>query len=254
MPTFVESEQVIQPCTEMWADPAVMAVAFPDFPEDSLTQAAVDATWLLWRLTGERFHGPQAWVEDYDISRGDTTRVELRQFPVAHVYDVGVVDLCDVESTGVPTTGVSDTTALSNWCYLGHSLLRVDADTTNVLGFTGCSTQRTVRVRYTTGNNLPPGAGRATLRLATEYAKLMNGRPCGLPDRITTVSRQNVSWTVLDPQDFLDRQRTGIGPVDAWLAASNRAGWTQVRDPLTWHKLVYSTLVGCGTDAGDAFL
>ena len=44
---------------------------------------------------------------------------------------------------------------------------------------------------------------------------------CVLPQRVTPISRQGVSWTLLDPQDFLDNGRTGIYHVDLFLRTVN---------------------------------
>ena len=41
------------------------------------------------------------------------------------------------------------------------------------------------------------------------------------PQRVTQVSRQGMSWTLLDPQDFLDKGRTGIYQVDLFLSTVN---------------------------------
>lgn len=47
---------------------------------------------------------------------------------------------------------------------------------------------------------------------------------CRLPQRVQTITRQGVSMTLLDPQDFLDHGRTGIYLVDLWLKAVNPDG------------------------------
>jgi hypothetical protein len=104
-----------------------------------------------------------------------------------------------------------------------------------------------IRVHYTTANNLPPGSDRAAYRLAEEYVKAFLGQECALPERITSISRQGATWTILDPQDFLQDGLTGIGPVDQWLAQVGlRSRWASLVDPLRSVPLVSSTLVGCG--------
>ena len=49
------------------------------------------------------------------------------------------------------------------------------------------------------------------------------GGDCSLPERVTSVSRQGMSWTLLDPQDFLESGRTGIYEIDLMLASLNPA-------------------------------
>lgn len=45
---------------------------------------------------------------------------------------------------------------------------------------------------------------------------------CKLPERVTSVSRQGVSWTVIDTQEFLDKGLTGVYEVDLAIS-SNKA-------------------------------
>jgi hypothetical protein len=62
----------------------------------------------------------------------------------------------------------------------------------------------------------------AARRLAIEFVKLWEGdEECALPQRITSVSRQGVSYTILDQQDFLDELRTGIYEIDLYLKTAN---------------------------------
>lgn len=78
-----------------------------------------------------------------------------------------------------------------------------------------------VEVTYTYGTP-PPTAGRRAARLlANELSKGWSGEDCMLPDRVTSVTRQGVSITVLDKQDFLEKTRTGIYEVDLFLRAVN---------------------------------
>lgn len=61
--------------------------------------------------------------------------------------------------------------------------------------------------------------------LACELGKSITpGCKCTLPDRVTTITRQQMTMTVLDPQDFLDNGRTGLYLVDLFLKAVNPAG------------------------------
>ena len=57
----------------------------------------------------------------------------------------------------------------------------------------------------------------------TDYSYGWSGREdeCTLPERVTSVTRQNVSWTLLDNQDFIDELKTGIYTVDLFLKSVN---------------------------------
>jgi hypothetical protein len=241
MVTIVTPAIYDNPCAEVWFDPSLLNTPDPDLAE----QAAVAATWALWTLSGERFHGEQCWVEDYRTVAGYCT-IQLRQWPVTEVSYVSVVDMCD---TPIAATGLG--TVVEGWCNRGGGEVRVccGGGYSSTWGFAGCNcgSGRVVRVHYKTGNNLPPGADRAALRLADEYVLAATGGDCQLPERITSVTRQGVSWTILDPQDFLADGLSGIGPIDQWLAQVGlRSRWASFTDPLRSVPLVASTVVGCG--------
>jgi hypothetical protein len=81
-----------------------------------------------------------------------------------------------------------------------------------------------VDVTYTAGvDTIPPPVMAAIDTLACEMDKADAGEACSLPQRVTSVSRQGVSWTILDPQDFLTEGRTGLYAVDLVLSAYNRS-------------------------------
>jgi hypothetical protein len=82
-----------------------------------------------------------------------------------------------------------------------------------------------VEVTYSYGT-APPALGRiAAKALADQYLLAMAGDDeCALPQRVTQISRQGMSWTLLDPQEFLDKGRTGIYQVDLFLATVNPDG------------------------------
>lgn len=77
-------------------------------------------------------------------------------------------------------------------------------------------------VTYTYGSP-PPSSGRAAARLlAMELVKLFeDDDSCALPQRVTSVVRQGVTYTVLDQQDFIDELRTGLYMVDLFLKSVN---------------------------------
>lgn len=238
MVTVVTPAIYDNPCAEVWVDPGTLSQPDLDISE----QAAISATFALWTLTGERFHGPQCWVEDYRTIRGFCT-IKLRKGPVEEVVSVSRVNLCD---TPVDRTAIG--TPIDGWCYRGADEIRICCS--GSFGACGCSDDGSVvRVHYRTANNLPAGADLAAMRLAEEYLKAYQGQKCSLPERVTSVSRQGASWTILDPQDFLSDGLTGIGPIDQWLAQVGlRSRWATFIDPLRSVPLVSSTLYGCGDD------
>lgn len=79
-------------------------------------------------------------------------------------------------------------------------------------------------VAYVQGQPVPAGGLYAAGQLACELYKAMMGKACALPQRVTEISREGVSMTVLDPAEFLDKGRTGISAVDLWIASVNPYG------------------------------
>ncbi|MFR9675846.1 hypothetical protein [Streptomyces sp. TR02-1] len=81
-------------------------------------------------------------------------------------------------------------------------------------------------VRYLRGRPIPPGGVRAVSVLACEYYKqcAQNGKGCKLPQRVTSVEREGLTYTLTDPMEFLDRGRVGLAEVDQWLSQVNPHG------------------------------
>ena len=84
-------------------------------------------------------------------------------------------------------------------------------------------------VTYDRGTLIPPAVQAAFEQLACEYAKACVGAPCGLPPRVTNLTRQGVSVTVeqvtdTDPNGVI---RTGIKAVDDVIKAVNPYGLTE---------------------------
>ena len=113
----------------------------------------------------------------------------------------------------------------------------------------GCATNR-VRVTYQIDNNLPPGTQGMVAYLACERSKAAAGKACSLPERVTSVTRQGVSWTLLDPQDFLAQGMTGVARLDQWLSVAKRGVGGTFIDPLAGIRL-FSVQGNCGGQFGD---
>lgn len=79
----------------------------------------------------------------------------------------------------------------------------------------------TFQVTFTWGQ-APPTAGVVAARtLAIELARANANLSCSLPQRVTSVTMQSISYVLLDPMAFLDKGRTGIYSVDLFLNAVN---------------------------------
>lgn len=76
-------------------------------------------------------------------------------------------------------------------------------------------------VTYTYGVE-PPALGKlAARKFADEFLKSIDGTACDLPSSVTSVSRQGLSFEILDPQEFLKDGRIGVYEVDLFLSTVN---------------------------------
>jgi hypothetical protein len=75
---------------------------------------------------------------------------------------------------------------------------------------------RDITVDYTYGSPPPLDIQRAINQLAQQFAlaEACDWDNCKLPERVTSVTREGISYTLIDPQDFLENGRTGLYFVD----------------------------------------
>jgi hypothetical protein len=193
-----------------------------------LYSATSQATWMLDALSQFRLHGQEFWQEDYAVH---SCTIRLRRSPVESIHSVTRVKRCNVVTDDV-----------IDWCHDSQQTVSVCCNGVSFYGFScGCS-DNVVRVIYTIGSNLPPGTEGLTAWLANEYGKAAAGKACALPDRLSTITRQGVSWTVVDPQDYLTNKMTGMGKVDSWLAAVRLTMGGTLIDPLQSRRLFSTRL------------
>jgi hypothetical protein len=91
--------------------------------------------------------------------------------------------------------------------------------------------ERTVAT-YAYGKDAPAGGRLACVELAVEFGRATCSDPkergrCQLPRRVQTVTRQGITYDMLDDFDFLQDGLTGIYSVDAWIRSVNPYGIKQ---------------------------
>lgn len=193
--------------------------------------AAIDvASDLLFALSGRRWTGAgctRAGVEvdlwpDVRPSAGDRARKDLAVGCGPRPDALSRILLPDYPVTDV-TAVVQDGVALAagNWRMVnGRWLERVDPATSLATVWSA----RTLTVDYTFGAATPDGGRYAAASYASQLLlSWSSSQGCRLPQRVQSISRQGVTLAVLDPFDFLDKGRTGLVEVDAWLATVNPA-------------------------------
>lgn len=244
----VPAEDLIEDgCTELWADPDKLA-ADKSIEPDEAVRAVLEATWAIYQLTGRRFSGVQCWTEDYEVRAGQP------RLQIARELD----ELTSVEVAGECTDYDADLEELTGACHVGNGLIRLHSSPSRFQydpmysdGLTSgpCGSGReTVRVTYRTLNTVPIGADRIVASLAEQYVLACHGdRKCKLPDRITSVNRQGVSWSMVDPMELFEFGKIGIGPIDQWLSVAN-ASRSGLNGTITLHSgiLRRAWLIGCG--------
>lgn len=200
-------------------------------PEDTIdptgvatVDAIAKASYILYKLTGEKYPGTYTSTDvissrsygDYSMKpavvngsmynfpsgASNNRDLYLRQTPVLSVQEV-------IENNRI--LDPSEYTLRNNRYLVKKPPMRWIVDPVNE-----------IQVTYTHGTP-PPKAGKAAAtRLTNEFILWTLGSPdCALPERITSVARQGISFAILDPQDFIGQGRTGIYEVDAFIAASN---------------------------------
>lgn len=202
------------PTPTMWGDPD--SAEFEDYEPDDVEMCLINATWVCWALSGRKLHAAGQRVETYKMPPGTNGKIRLGMTPVESLDLVEKIDTCPGGEESV----------LDGICNVG-SLVRVSAPRYPAIGpieQSGCG-ENLYRLTYTIKSNLPPGTQKAVEFLALQNLKALAGdSKCKLPERVQSISRQNVSWTLIDPMDFLEKGKTGLVRVDAWLAAVNPAG------------------------------
>lgn len=196
-------------------------------------EACRTASYILWAFSGRKFSGIRTVTERYELPCVQTSLLGT-VYPTltgegAVVNKVGRDGSCGCSGAvgGVHTRmrlRGAPVRAVSRVSISGRILDPTEYKIVNgnVLQLTGTGINIDgIEVTYSYGVNPPVAGQKAARLLARELAKGFAGEDCSLPDRVTNVNRQGFSFTVLDPQDFLDSGRTGIYEVDLFLKASN---------------------------------
>lgn len=193
----------------------------PDSPHAE--DAARYATWILYKLTAEKYPGVSESTEWYGHNRVDCvggiceeiidfyelpTDVSSQRLRYLRLRHTPVISVESIEVGG----SLMDPSEykISNY----SSLVRTDRSCWNL--------HEGVTITYSHGSD-PPTAGRvAATHLADQLDLAMSGSDdCVLPERVSSVTRQGISYDILDPQQFITEGRTGIYQVDLFIHAAN---------------------------------
>lgn len=226
--------------SSLWVHPEDLG----DYANTEFAQEACEtASYLMWAMSGRKYSGETVVTERYickarNYRMGASSQTYTPMLAGGDVYNVPVGrynDFLELASDGLspesrlrmrgrPVTRVyavrnghnNQLIDESSYYLVDHSTLHIKSTT----AWTPCN----VEITYAYGSQ-PPVAGRMAARhLALEFAKLWSGDDCSLPQRVTNISRQGVSYTLLDSQDFIADFRTGVYAVDLFLKTANPSG------------------------------
>jgi hypothetical protein len=233
-----------------WTTPAdVLAVCPGATAGPELDAAIALASAILFDLTGQQWPGPQAdVVRPCSPLRGASPYATAYGPAVALAPDAaGMVNLgwCGCAEPGLCGCGGASMVTLPGSPATSVERVTLDAEVLDATAYRlmGQLLTRTDGARwpccqdwaaegdqpgawevaYTWGADPPEGGKTAAAILACELwrATPASGQAgtCRLPKRVTTLSRQGVQLTMLDPMSMFPDGLTGIPEIDLWLSA-----------------------------------
>ena len=223
--------------SNLWILPEEMGdYSYTEYTEE----AAQVASNLLWAMSGRKYTGETIVTERYTCTlrnnrMGPSDRTNSPVLFGGDVYNIpsgdydeyseltadGMSPESRIRLRGRPVTRIismrnRNGTVLdpSSYYLVDHSTIQIKAGT----AWTPCN----VEITYAYGVPVPVAGKMAARKLAIEFARLWAGdEMCELPQRVTSVSRQGVSYTILDNQEFIDELRTGLYEIDLFLKVVN---------------------------------
>lgn len=194
--------------------------------DDPSAEWAVDAAiWILYKLTGEKYAGEQTITEVYSTRSNElqymSKSVQVVGGNIVHVSPNGQSVSKRLQLKHTPVRSIDEVRIGGKLLPSSSYQLRGNKYLVSTGSF--WPIHKEIEITYTHGTNPPRLGIAAAIRLANELVWNDRGdEQCTLPERISSsVTRQGVSYTILDPQDFLDKGRTGITIVDLFINTAN---------------------------------
>ncbi len=223
--------------TNLWIQPEELGdYAYTEYSEE----AAQVASHLLWAMSGRKYTGVTTVTERYTCTlrnnrMGPSDKTNSPVLFGGDVYNIpsgdydeyselvadGLSPDARIKLRGRPVTKVHAIRNKTGQILNPSSYYLVDKSTLHIVAgtpWTPCN----VEITYSYGIPVPVAGKMAARKLAMEFARLWAGdEMCELPQRVTSVSRQGVSYTILDNQEFIDELRTGLYEIDLFLKVVN---------------------------------
>lgn len=224
--------------SNLWVLPADLGATYSDsvYADDACQMASN----ILWAMSGRKYGGLTTVTERYITSlnafryQGASAKNFFPHMMGGNIFNVpsedwndsayqsdGTSSLSRIRLRGKPVQEVH----LVRSMYSGQ-IINPDAyylaEHSEIRAYKGVPwPPGNLEVTYTFGAKVPTSGRMAAKLFAIELIKFWEGDDCALPDRVTSVSRQGVSYTILDNQDFLESMRTGIYAIDLFIKTAN---------------------------------
>lgn len=208
----------------LWAEPSEM----PD-PTNPFNEMALEmASHILYKLTGEKFQGIRSVAEMYNVNQNAQIMPTQPALIQGNMYNLprNSAGTMKLHLRHRPVREIISITEMGSVLPHGSYEIRNRSFVVKKNKLPWLSDPlNEIEVEYTYGASIPTAGRFAALRLATELTLSWTDSPdCALPVRLSSVTRQGVQITVLDPQEFLDKGRTGLYEVDLFLRVYNPDG------------------------------
>src|SRR5262245_62137285 len=193
--------------------------------QERLANSIMSASELLYALSGRKFAGVQT------ATVKPTSRMEQQTRPMLYgafaFIGLGRYPIVSIDEV-ITNDGVLDP---ANYHVDDAKWLVLDTHCCATWPSCSCLDELSVTLKF--GEDPPQMGQDAALILSAEmYRAMTPSMSCKLPARMTSITRQGISFALIDPMDFMDKGLTGIYQVDMFIKAYNPGG--QVRRPMVW--------------------
>jgi len=243
------AEAPVTPC-EPW--PAVLCCDVDGIDPAVVDAAVAGASHALWARTGRRYGVCPATVRPClrrcASGLGGWWEFGASGYPTPAYYngqwynitcgcgsDCSCTEVCEIDLPGGRVVAITSVTLngvvltdgvdyrVDNWSRLvrlGGGCWPLCQDMT-----AGDNDPGAFAVSWTYGVEVPPLGQQAVGELACELIKACTGdKRCRLPQRVQSMSREGITFTVIDSLDFLDGGLTGLPVVDLFIRTDNPHG------------------------------
>lgn len=194
-------EYTVRPCMKKCCDPCNLIGG-------GSVLSGWDTPWVPM-LVGGLWYNISCWRCGDDCSCGKVCEIKLPG-PVDSIIEVKI-DGVVVDPTTYRVDNRKQLVRLGSDCWPTCQNMSVADTETN-----------TFSVKYLKGRPVPEAGKVALTIFANEIAKALNcDTTCKIPARVTTVNRQGMSYTIMDPNNFIKEGKIGLTIPDLWLASMN---------------------------------